>query len=129
MRLVPGFGRALVELWGGFGGALVEPWGGFGVAIRWLSVGFEVALRWLWVAWPGHSTPPSALKVIPGETRMAPIGTEGSGLALVGPQSHASCKSVASVSGGSPRQTRILPIGTDGAVGGVWHKALILMGL
>jgi hypothetical protein len=36
------------------------------------------------------------------ETRIAPIGTEGSGPALAGRPYQASCKSVASVSGGGP---------------------------
>src|ERR1035437_3922238 len=40
------------------------------------------------------------------ETRIAPIGTEGSGPALAGRQSQASCKSVASVSGGGAMAVR-----------------------
>ena len=40
------------------------------------------------------------------ETRIAPIGRKGSGPALAGRQSQASCKSVASVSGGGPMAVR-----------------------
>jgi len=40
------------------------------------------------------------------ETRIAPIGTKGSGPALSGQQSQALCKSVASVSGGGQGAVR-----------------------
>ena len=113
----------------GLGVALMWPW------VAWLAGAgtrdFHAFVAWSYAKFmlqgpAGARGSPGSPKVVYGEaaawgrgkrdeTRIAPISTEGSSPALVKRQTHASCKSVASVSGGG---LGAVPCGS--------HKALIL---